>query len=102
MRFLTEREFEMRLKEGEVYCMDDIELTGWSIAGVSLADDDRFEGYSLWEYFDSREPYVLGRYKGPDKYGVEPTVDVVRQHPVGCSCGSPDCPEWIDSQEVCE
>jgi len=21
-------------------------------------------------------------------------------HPNGCSCGSPDCPEWIDSQEV--
>jgi hypothetical protein len=29
-------------------------------------------------------------------------VDVASQHPVGCSCGSPECPEWIDSQEVCE
>ena len=28
------------------------------------------------------------------------TYDVRSVHPNGCSCGSPDCPEWIDAQEV--
>jgi len=23
-----------------------------------------------------------------------------KNHPSGCSCGSPECPEWVDSQEL--
>jgi len=35
-----------------------------------------------------------------DNPGTETHIAIVEDHPDGCSCGSPDCPQWAAGQEL--
>jgi hypothetical protein len=54
------------LKKGKRYDVDSIRLVAWK-----NGDEHTNDSYSLWDYFDAN-----GRYLGPDKFGVEPFVEV--------------------------
>ena len=64
----------MKLKIGQKYEVDDLELRGWQREGTLLKAREEAEetkGYSCFAYFDAE-----GRYLGPDEYGIEPAMEV--------------------------
>lgn len=67
----------MKLKIGQKYKVDDLELRGWTHEGILMGSEEEAEetqGYSYFTYFDPQ-----GKYLGPDEYGIEPAME--EEHP---------------------
>lgn len=67
----------MKLKIGQKYKVDDLDLRGWKHEGHLMGPKEeakKTQGYSYFAYFDPE-----GKYLGPDEYGIEPAME--EEHP---------------------